>query len=42
MVKKREDVNDFDIYELDSFLKKQQDFSNNLEIAIYQLTDMLS
>ncbi len=35
MVKKREDVNDFDIYELDSFLKKQQDFSNNLEIAVY-------
>jgi hypothetical protein len=39
---KREEINEFDIYELDSFYKKQQDFVNNLEIALYKLSDMTS
>ena len=39
---KREDINEFDIYELDSFHKKQSDFVNNLEIALYKLSDMAS
>ena len=39
---KREEINEFDIYELDSFYKKQQDFLNNLEIALYKLSDMAS
>lgn len=39
---KKEEVNEFDIYELDSFYKKQQDFTNNLEIVLYKLSDMIS
>lgn len=39
---KREEINEYDIYELDSFYKKQQDFINNLEIILYKLGDMAS
>lgn len=37
---KRDELNEFDIYELDSFHKKIQDFLNNLEISLYKLNSM--
>lgn len=33
-------MNEFDIYELDSYYKESQDFINKLEIILYKLTDM--
>lgn len=40
MKQKREEVNEFDIYELDSFYKKMQDFHNSLEIQLYKLNTL--
>lgn len=39
---KRDEINEFDIYELDSFYKKQSDLINRLEIILYKLGDMVS
>ena len=40
LTQKKEELNHYDIYDLDSFLKKQQDFMNNLDISLYKLNDM--
>lgn len=37
---KRKDLNEFDIYELDSYFKNLQDFLNNAEISLYKLNNI--
>jgi hypothetical protein len=39
---KKEEVSDFDIYELDSYHKKLNDFLNALEILLYKLNIQVS
>jgi predicted nuclease with TOPRIM domain len=39
---KREVLNEFDMYDLDSFLKKLQEFLNSQEISLHKLNTMIN
>lgn len=39
---KKEEVSDFDIYELDSYHKKLNDYLNALEISLYKLNQTVT
>ena len=41
MLAKKEDISNYDIYEIDSFSKKQQDFLNSIEFMSNSINEMI-